>query len=103
ITETFLISLSHALPVLMLTSLFSPAAAGFYTIGRTTLELPTRLIGKAVGDVFYPRITEAINNQENPNKLIKKATYSLLFIGVIPFGVVVLFVSQLFNFIFFSV
>jgi len=98
--ETFLNSLSQALPVLMLTSLFSPAAAGFYTIGRTTLELPTRLIGKAVGYVFYPRITESINNQENPNKLIKKATYSLLFIGVIPFGVVVLFGPQLFSFVF---
>src|SRR5699024_11149040 len=97
--ETFLNSLSQALPVLMLASLFSPVAAGSHTHGRTALQLSPRLIRKAVADVLYARITEAINNQENPNKLITKATYSLLFICVIPFGVVVLFGPQLFSFV----
>src|SRR5699024_11812252 len=57
--EFFLNAVSQGLPVLLLTTFFGPASAGFYTIGRTVLRLPTQLIGKSVGDVFYPRISEA--------------------------------------------
>src|SRR5699024_6153459 len=42
--ETFINAISQGTPVLMLTVFFGPAAAGFYTIGRTTLSIPGRLI-----------------------------------------------------------
>src|SRR5699024_489698 len=98
--EQFLNAASNSLPILMLTAFFGPASAGFYTIGRTVLRLPTRLIGKSVGDVFYPRIAEAYNNKENIPGLIKKATLALSGVGVIPYGLIVLFGPQLFSFIF---
>jgi len=93
-------TISQNLPILLLTSLFGPASAGFYSIGRTVLGLPSRLIGQAIGDVFYPRINEAAHSGENLTKLIKKATYSLAGIGIIPFGIVVLFGPGLFSFVF---
>lgn len=98
--EVFLSSITQNLPVLLLTSLFGPASAGFYSIGRTVLGLPSRLIGQSIGDVFYPRISEAANNGENLNKLIKKATIVLAVIGIIPFGIVILFGPFLFEFVF---
>lgn len=98
--ETFINAISQGLPVLMLTAFFGPASAGFYTIGRTTLSIPGRLIGKSVGDVFYPRVTEAVNNKENVTQIIKKATMLLGLIGVIPFGAVILFGPYLFSFVF---
>lgn len=98
--EVFLNAISHGLPVLMLTAFFGPASAGFYTIGRTVLNIPSQLIGKSVGDVFYPRIAEAFNKKENITALIKKATLALAVIGIIPFGTVVLFGPFLFSFVF---
>src|SRR5699024_4538293 len=98
--EMFLNAISQGLPVLMLTAFFGPASAGFYTIGRTVLNIPSQLIGKAIGDVFYPRIAEAANNKEDLNKLIKKATFVLSGIGIIPFGIVILFGPSLFSFVF---
>ncbi|HLR51717.1 MAG TPA: oligosaccharide flippase family protein [Candidatus Avamphibacillus sp.] len=98
--EVFLNAVSQGLPVLLLTTFFGPASAGFYTIGRTVLSLPTQLIGKSVGDVFYPRISEAANNGENINRLIKKATLSLGAVGIIPYGIVFLFGPWLFGFVF---
>src|SRR5699024_10764998 len=89
--EELFSTLSQNLPILLLTSFFGPAAAGFYNIGRTVLSMPSRLIGKAIGDVFYPRISEAKNNGEDLNKLIKKATWSLVGVGIIPYGLVMLF------------
>lgn len=98
--EVFLNAVSTGLPIILLTSFFSPIVAGFYTIVRTVLSLPTQLLGKAVGDVFYPRIAEAYNNKEDITKLIKKSTFYLGLIGTIPFGLIILFGPFLFSFVF---
>ncbi|WP_313427584.1 lipopolysaccharide biosynthesis protein [Siminovitchia terrae] len=98
--EVFLNGLSQSLPILMLTSFFGPASAGFYSISKTVLNLPTQLIGKSVGDVFYPRIAEAANNKEDLTGLIKKATISLAIIGIVPFGTIIIFGPWLFSVVF---
>lgn len=98
--QVFLYSVSQSLPILMLTGFFGPASAGFYTISRTVLVVPSSLLGKSVGDVFYPRISEAANNGENLTKLIKKAILGLGLVGSIPFGVVIIFGPLLFSFVF---
>jgi O-antigen/teichoic acid export membrane protein len=98
--QTFVNAISQSIPMLMLTSFFGPASVGFYSIGRTVLSIPTELIGKSVGDVFYPRISEAAYNGESLTKLIKKATISLAAVGIIPFGIIVAFGPWLFSLIF---
>ncbi|WP_164667645.1 lipopolysaccharide biosynthesis protein [Virgibacillus doumboii] len=98
--QVFINGISQNIPVLFLSAAFGPASAGFYTIGRTVLSLPVQLIGKAVGDVFYPRITEAGNNNENLTGLIMKATLALGTIGIIPFGTIIVFGPWLFSFVF---
>ncbi|TMW72248.1 lipopolysaccharide biosynthesis protein [Alteribacter natronophilus] len=91
---------SQSLPILMLTLFFGPASAGFYTICRSVISVPSALIGKSVGDVFYPRIAEASKNKENLTLLIKKATIGLGMLGIIPYGVIILFGPWLFSFVF---
>lgn len=98
--QVFLASLSESIPILLLTSFFGPAAAGFYSIGRTVLGLPANLIGKSIGDVFYPRISEASNTGENISRLIKKASFGLFAVGIIPFGTIIIFGPWLFDFVF---
>jgi len=89
--EELFSTISQNLPILLLTSFFGPAAAGFYNIGNMVLSMPSRLIGKAVGDVFYPRITKASHTGENLNHLIKKATLSLAAVGILPYGLIIIF------------
>ncbi|MBY0145116.1 lipopolysaccharide biosynthesis protein [Neobacillus niacini] len=98
--QVFLNAVSQGLPILMLTSFFGPASAGFYSLGRTVLSIPSQLIGKSVGDVFYPRISEAANKGEDLTLLIKRATLSLGAIGIIPYGIVIIFGPWLFGFVF---
>lgn len=98
--ETFINAISQSFPILLLTTFFGPASAGFYTLGKTVLAMPTHLLGKSVGDVFYPKISEAENNGEKITGLIKKATVTLGAIGIIPFGLVILFGPWLFSFVF---
>jgi len=98
--EVFINAISGNLPVLLLTAFFGPASAGFFTIGRSVLGIPSQLIGKSIGDVFYPRISEGVNNKENSTNMIIKATLILGAIGIIPFGLIILFGPVLFDFVF---
>ncbi|MGP9801289.1 lipopolysaccharide biosynthesis protein [Rheinheimera sp. NSM] len=93
-------AVSLSLPVLMLMSFFGPAAAGFYALAKTILAMPANLLGKAVADVFYPRITEAANNGENVAALLRKATWALAGVGVLPFALIVVAGPWLFGFVF---
>ncbi len=96
----FVNAASQHLPVLLLASLFGPASAGFYVLGIRILSIPSEIIGRSVGNVFYPRINEASNSGENLTRLIVKATLALAAIGCIPFAVVIVFGPVLFGFVF---
>lgn len=98
--QVFVKSVSYSLPILMLTSFFGPAAAGYYTIGQRVLDIPAMLISKSVGEVFYPRIVQAAHDNENLTTLIFKATLALAAVGFVPYAVVVAFGPWLFGFVF---
>ena len=98
--QIFINAISQGLPVIMLASFFGPAAAGFYALSKTVLDMPIGLIGQSVSDVFYPRINEAAHNNENLTKLLTKATLVLSAVGIIPFGIVIAFGPWLFEFVF---
>lgn len=98
--QAFIEAITQSLPVLLLTTLFNPASAGYYTLCRSVLALPTSLLGKSVGDVFYPRINKAAIKKENMSSLITKSVFSLGFIGAIPFGFVIAFGPWIFELVF---
>jgi len=92
--------LSQGLPVLMLASFSGPAAAGFYSLGKTVLGAPVLLLGKSVGDVFYPRVVEAVQKKDPVLPLLLKATALLAGVGFLPFLLVIAFGPWLFSFVF---
>lgn len=49
---------AQAAPVILLSILFSPAAAGLYALARSVVNLPLNIIGSAVGSVYYSRLAE---------------------------------------------
>lgn len=98
--QFFLNSFSSSLPVLLLTGFFGPAAAGFYSLGRRVLAIPGQVLGKSIGDVFYPRIAEAGHRGEDIQSLIIRATLGLAAVGVVPYGLIFIFGPRLFTFVF---
>lgn len=98
--QAFINAVSTNLPILMLSTFFGPASAGFYSMGNKVLRIPINLISKAVGDVFYPRISKAYNNNEDLPKILTIATLSMFAIGIIPFGLLIVFGPSLFSFVF---
>ncbi|WP_158638184.1 lipopolysaccharide biosynthesis protein [Salisediminibacterium halotolerans] len=98
--QTIISELSKNLPIIVLVSIFSPAAAGFFTLSKTAMKTPSNLLGKAVGNVFYQKIAEGANNNNNIIKPLISASLSLLLIGIIPFGLIIFFGPIIFSFIF---
>jgi O-antigen/teichoic acid export membrane protein len=91
---------SQSLPILMLAAFFGPAPAGFYTLGKVVMGVPSVLVGNSFADVFYPRITEAAYAGEDLRKAIINATGVLALLGIVPFGLVILVGPWLFSFVF---
>ncbi|WP_313086588.1 lipopolysaccharide biosynthesis protein [Stutzerimonas nitrititolerans] len=93
-------AISQHLPTLVLAVYFGPAAAGFFALGKQVLSMPTNLIGKSVGDVYYPRITRAIHDGEAVTSMLVKATSALALVGLVPFTVVIVAGPALFAWVF---
>ncbi|WP_182911199.1 lipopolysaccharide biosynthesis protein [Pseudoalteromonas gelatinilytica] len=91
---------SQGLPIILLASFYGAQAAGYFTLARSILGLPATLIGKSVGDVFYPKISKECNDGRKIYVTVKKSTLYLGLVGLLPFGFVALFGSYIFGFIF---
>jgi O-antigen/teichoic acid export membrane protein len=98
--QNLLNALSAGLPVALLAGYFGSAAAGYYAVASTVLVIPAGLIGASVMQVFYPRVTQAIQRGENTRALVRKATLGLALAGVLPFAVICLTGPALFGFVF---
>lgn len=91
---------SQHLPTIVLAASFGPAPAGFFALCKQTLSMPTNLIGKSVADVYYPRLSQAIQRHESITWLLIKGVAGLALVGLVPFGLVVLAGPWLFAWVF---
>jgi O-antigen/teichoic acid export membrane protein len=98
--QVFVLAMSQNLPLLMLASLSGVVSAGYYGLARTVMVVPVMLLGNSVGNVFYPRIHQAVIQGENTTLFLMKATLVLAVIAVIPFSFLFLFSPWLFSFVF---
>lgn len=98
--QIFINAISQGLPILLLAAFYGPAIAGFYSLGKQALNTPVQLLGNAVQDVFYPKINELSKNNMKITSVILKSVAGLFAIGIIPFGIIILFGPWIFNFIF---
>lgn len=72
---------SQAVPVIMLSALFSPAAAGLYVLTRSILNLPTNVLGAAVGNVIYARFAELDREGKPLLPLMMRSTFLLAWLA----------------------
>ena len=99
--QSMLNAAAVGLPVILLTNYYGSSAAGYYSLTTLILGAPVLLLGQSVGEVFYPKITNAIRQQaSNSLQLVIKATLALGGVAIIPFGTVILFGPDLFAFAF---
>lgn len=95
-----LASVSQALPVVLLSTLFSPAIAGLYGLARSVLNIPSVLVGRAVGHVLYARYAEMARAGTPIAPLTTKATLTLVLFPGLVILLGGLFAPPIFDFVF---
>jgi O-antigen/teichoic acid export membrane protein len=93
-------SLSQNLPAILLAVFFSPAIAGYFAIATRVLTVPSILIGNSVRQVYYPKASELRNEGKSIFKLFKSTTMTLIYIGLIPTGIIGIWGEPLFLVVF---
>lgn len=90
---------SQFLPVILLSVMFSPAIAGFYSITTRTLQMPMNLIMESLRQVYYQQTSEMLNsgNIRGVAHNMKRTTVALLGIAAIPAIVVVIWGEGLYS------
>lgn len=91
---------STEVPVIMISSFFSPTMSGFYSIANRMLLLPMSLVGSSIGQVFLQKASSIKNDQSQLTDLTWNIYKKLLLIGVIPISIIIIYADIIFTFIF---
>ena len=93
-------TLSGNLPILLFTSYFSSAAAGFYSLGISIAFRPLNVFSNAMEQLLSQRIIAKHNDHIPIYADIKKIVRFFILIGVVPFIVFGIFTPQIFDIVF---
>ncbi|WP_340104027.1 oligosaccharide flippase family protein [Rhodohalobacter sp. 8-1] len=91
---------SSNLPNILLAAFFSPAIAGFYSLSHRVCFAPITLISSSVQQVYSRSLTEKHNDEKNIHTFTVSVFKQLAIIGIIPFGILLIFAPDLFELIF---
>jgi lipopolysaccharide exporter len=97
--SVFLNSLSWQLPILMLSSFFSPATAGLYALGFRVLQTPMNLLGGSLSQNFFQKGTESVE-QGTLGQLVEQVFEILVIVGLYPILLLTIVGADLFFVIF---
>ncbi len=86
--------------ILLLNYFFSESVTGSYSFALRMLSIPSLLIGTAIGQVFYQKISEAYNNNVGITDIIYNTWKVLFLIGLAPVLIIFFSGEYLFPFIF---
>jgi len=87
------------LPPLLFAILFSPAAAGLYSLANRVLSLPMSLIGGAIGQVFFANAAQA-HREGRLGQLVAQLHSKLAHVGLPPALLLILAGPELFAWVF---
>jgi O-antigen/teichoic acid export membrane protein len=91
---------SGSLPVFMLTSWFSSAAAGLYSFGFTMIFRPMSLVTTAFSQVFSQRVITKENGGQEILPDVRRLLVKMFQFSFIPFAIVAIFAPRIFTFVF---
>jgi len=84
----------------ILWDIFGQREYGLFNHTYQMLRVPLVLIGSSIGQVFFQRCAEKINQGQNIFSEAKKSVLTLLLISIIPFVLVFIFGAEMFAFVF---
>ncbi len=97
---TLLNSISQNVPILLFSTLFSPAIAGFYALTHRILQAPIQLVANSTRSVFYQKASQMYANREDIRPLYISTTKGLIKLFILPFLTILFFGEEIFSLLF---
>ncbi|WP_070730532.1 lipopolysaccharide biosynthesis protein [Hymenobacter lapidarius] len=90
-------------PILILTTKFDAGVAGLLAFCAGVIELPSTLMGNAIGPVFLQKASETdLEHPERVPGMVLDLYYKLFYVGLLPFTFLTVFSDVLFRVVFSS-
>lgn len=93
-------SLSLNLTNIFISSIYSSASLGFYSLVQRILSLPANVLGNSIGQVFFQKATEEKNKYGNSKNTFRSTSIKLLVISIPSFTLLFFIVEDLIAFVF---
>jgi lipopolysaccharide exporter len=95
-------SISPQVPTFLLVYFYSTSVVGYFSLANQVVNMPMGLIGTAIQQVFFQRISEVKNgNGEGDMKTIVSEVYKkLILIGIFPMILLLILGEEIFTFAF---
>lgn len=87
------------LVAIIILELFGKTELGLYGQSFRVLRLPLVFAGAALGQVFFQRCAEMVNNGQSIFPMLLKAIRTLFFLSIVPFSLVFFFGEEIFSFV----
>jgi len=79
---------------------FDKGVFGQYSLAFMILKTPLSVVGQSVGQVFFNRASELVNQKESVVPMIKKTVGTLFLFSIVPFTVLFVWGDVLFGYVF---
>jgi O-antigen/teichoic acid export membrane protein len=96
LTNTF----SLQIPSFMLAVFYSTSVVGHYSLANQAVNLPMTLVGGAIAQVFFQKISDEKNKSGDVKGIVTEVYKKLISIGIFPTIVLIILGDILFNFVF---
>lgn len=88
------------LPIFLISSVYSIADAGLFSLAYQLVSLPTGLVANAVGDVYRQRIAVAYNEKGDFSDIFLSTLKTTFLLSLVPFAALYFIAPELFAFAF---
>lgn len=95
--QAMLNSLTQSMPAFILAACSSVATVGHFAMAKALVMMPTNFLLQAFRKVYFPAASEAFNRSGNLMPLLKRSTFGLVGVGVLPFLTIFAFGPFLFS------
>lgn len=87
-------------PIFILTSFFSTASIGLYSLAERIIMLPSGLLAAGISQPFYKKMADYKNEGKNVFPLLMKTSKTLFLVAFAPFLILFIFGPIIFSFVF---
>ncbi len=99
VLATIMNSVSWQLPAFFLAYFFTATEVGFFALGNRVVELPMRIVGASIAQVFFPRASEA-HHQGNLSEMVTSTFRALVTFSFFPLMLLIFIAPELFEVVF---